>query len=81
MPAATLTSKGQLTLPKRIRELLKLDTGDIVEFVVSADGTVQVRAGSFDVRELRGMLKRPGRKAVSLAEMDAAIARGRRPHP
>lgn len=81
MPAATLTSKGQLTVPKRIRELLKLQTGDTVEFVVSEDGTVQVRAGSYDVRDLRGLLKRPGRKAVSLEEMDEAIAGARRRHP
>lgn len=81
MPAATLTSKGQLTLPKRIRELLKLETGDTVEFVVNEDGSVQVRAGSYDVRDLRGLLKRPGRKAVSLEDMDAAIAGARRRHP
>jgi antitoxin PrlF len=81
MPAATLTSKGQLTLPKRIRELLKVETGDVVEFVVTDDGTVQVRAGTYDVRDLRGLLKRPNRKAVSLEEMDAAIAGARRRHP
>ncbi|HEX5216030.1 MAG TPA: type II toxin-antitoxin system PrlF family antitoxin [Vicinamibacterales bacterium] len=78
MPSATLTSKGQLTVPKRIREMLKLETGDTVEFVVGEDGTVEVRAGNYDVRELRGLLKRPGRKPVSLQEMDAAIAGGRR---
>jgi AbrB family looped-hinge helix DNA binding protein len=81
MPVATLTSKGQLTLPKRIRQLLKLETGDTVEFIVAADGTVQVRAGSYDVRELRGLLKRPGRKPVSLEEMDEAIGAARRRHP
>jgi bifunctional DNA-binding transcriptional regulator/antitoxin component of YhaV-PrlF toxin-antitoxin module len=68
-------------MPKRIRELLKLDTGDVVEFVVLSDGAVQVRAGSVDVRELRGMLRRPGRKAVSLEDMDAAIATARRRQP
>ena len=78
MPAATLTSKGQLTLPKKIRELLKLEPGDTVEFVVAEDGTVRVRAGSYDVRELRGMLKRAGRKLVSLEDMDAAIGSARR---
>ena len=81
MPTATLTSKGQLTMPKQIRELLKLDTGDVVEFVVLSDGAIQVRAGSVDVRELRGMLRRPGRKAVSLEDMDAAIATARRRQP
>lgn len=79
MPVATLTSKGQLTLPKPIRELLKLNPGDAVDFVVAADGTVQVRAGRFDVRDLRGLLKKPGRKAITVEEMDEALrgARGR----
>ena len=81
MPTATLPTKGQLTVPKKIRELLRLDAGDLVDFVVSADGTVQMRAGSFDVLELRGLLKKPGRKAVSLEEMDEAIARGRARRP
>jgi AbrB family looped-hinge helix DNA binding protein len=80
MPTATLTSKGQLTLPKAIRELLRLDTGDAVDFVVASDGTIHVRAGRFDARDLRGLLKRPGRKPVSLEDMDDALrsARGRR---
>ena len=64
-------------MPKRIRELLKLETGDTVEFVVGEDGAVELRAGNYDVRELRGLLKRPGRKPVLLEDMNAAIARGR----
>ncbi len=81
MPTSTLTTKGQITLPKRIRELLKLDTGDTVDFVDAADGTIQVRAGRYDVRDLKGLLKRPGRKPVSLETMEDALleARGRRP--
>ena len=81
MPTATLTSKGQLTLPKRIRELLRLETGDLVDFVVAGDGTIQVRAGQYDVRELRGMLKRAGRAPVSLDAMDAVIGRARQRQP
>jgi antitoxin PrlF len=79
MPVATLTSKGQLTLPKPIRDLLKLNPGDAVDFVVAADGTVQVRAGRFDVRDLRGLLKKPGRKPITIEQMDDALrgARGR----
>ena len=73
MPVATLTSKGQLTLPKPIRDLLKLSPGDAVDFVVATDGTVQVRAGRFDVRDLRGLLKKPGRKPVTVEEMDDAL--------
>ena len=73
MPIATLTSKGQLTLPKPIRELLKLNPGDAVDFVIAPDGTVQVRAGRFDVRDLRGLLKKAGRKPVTVEEMDDAL--------
>jgi AbrB family looped-hinge helix DNA binding protein len=81
MPSATLTSKGQLTLPKAIRDRLRVDAGDTVDFVIDANGGVQVRAGRFDARELRGLLRKPGRKPVSLEAMDDAIraARARRP--
>ena len=73
MPAATLTSKGQLTVPKKVRDLLRLRTGDAVEFVIGADGEVQVRAGNVDVSALRGSLRRQGRRAVSVERMNAAI--------
>ena len=73
MPTATLTSKGQLTLPKPIRLLLRLNTGDAVDFIVSDAGDVRVQAGHVDVQALRGLLRGPGRKAVSLDEMDDAI--------
>ncbi|MCA9457205.1 MAG: AbrB/MazE/SpoVT family DNA-binding domain-containing protein, partial [Nitrospira sp.] len=42
MPVATLTSKGQITLPKKIREQLKLQPGDRVEFLVGTDGRITV---------------------------------------
>jgi AbrB family looped-hinge helix DNA binding protein len=51
MPIATLTSKGQITLPKDVRQRLRVHAGDTVEFVVGADGEIRVRAGSVaDVR-------------------------------
>jgi antitoxin PrlF len=74
MPIATLTSKGQITLPRQIRDALKLRTGDRVEFVLGDEG-IQVRAATSDVRELKGLLRRPGRTPVSLEGMDDAIAR------
>ena len=79
MPAATLTSKGQLTLPKAIRDRLRVRPGDTVDFVVDDEGEIYVRAGRIDVRELRGLLRRPGRRPVTLGQMDDAIrtARGR----
>jgi antitoxin PrlF len=81
MPSASVTSKGQITIPKAIRDLLQVKTGDRVDFVV-ADGSVVLRPGTLDLGSLRGLLHRPGRKPISLGEMDAAIskahARGRR---
>jgi len=58
-----------------------VDVGDTVDFVIDASGDVQVRAGRFDARDLRGLLRQPGRKPVSLEAMDEAIraARARRP--
>jgi antitoxin PrlF len=75
MPSATLTSKGQITVPKPIRDTLRLHTGDTVEFIVGEDGEIRVRAGRVDVRELKGLLHRPGRRIVSLGQMDEAIRR------
>jgi antitoxin PrlF len=76
MAVATLTSKGQTTIPKEIRDLLGLAPGDKLDFVVESDGRVVLRPATRDVRELRGMLHKKGRKPVSLEEMDRAIAEG-----
>jgi AbrB family looped-hinge helix DNA binding protein len=75
VPRATLTSKGQLTLPKPIRDLLRVSAGDLVEFVVQDDGTVVVRAATGDVRQLSGLLHRKGIKPLSVEEMGAIIRR------
>jgi AbrB family looped-hinge helix DNA binding protein len=75
MPSATLTSKGQLTLPKAIRDLLRLGTGDRVDFIVKDDGTVVLRPATVDVRELKGFLHRKGMKPLSVDEMNAIIRR------
>lgn len=76
MPVATLTSKGQTTIPKEIRDMLGLAPGDKLDFVVESDGRVVLRPATLDVRELRGILRRKGAKPVSLEEMDRAIAQG-----
>ena len=75
MPSATLTSKGQLTLPKAIRERLRLGAGDRVDFIVTDDGTVVLRPATVDVRELKGLLHRRGLKPLSVEEMNAVIRR------
>jgi antitoxin PrlF len=72
---ATLTSKGQITIPKAVRDALKLNTGDRLDFRVAKDGAVTLVPVTRPVAALKGMLPKPKRPA-SLAEMDAAIARG-----
>jgi AbrB family looped-hinge helix DNA binding protein len=74
MSEATMTSKGQITVPKEIRLKLRLKAGDRVRFVVESDGRVRLWPAKRDVSELRGTLPRPKRK-VSLEDMDEAIRR------
>ena len=79
MPSATVTSKGQVTIPKSIRRALRVAEGDRLDFVVEQEGRVVVRVGAADVSELKGLLRRPGRRAVSVEAMNAAIVRQGRP--
>ena len=75
MPTATVTSKGQVTIPRKVREALRVRPGDRIDFVLGEDGEVRVRAGEVDVSELRGLLHRSGRRPVSIEAMEEAIAR------
>lgn len=72
MPSATVTSKGQITIPKEVREELGLRVGDRVAFRVLDDGRAIVEPETIDLRELKGALK-PKRTGVTLADMEAAI--------
>jgi len=73
MPASLLTSKGQTTIPKQIRKYLHLEPGDRVDFVIDEKGKVILEPVTIDVRELEGILHRPGMKAVSTQDMHEAI--------
>ncbi len=75
MPTATLTTKGQVTIPKEVREHLGVETGDRLSFLVQEDGTVVLRPITRHVRELGGLLRRTRRRPLSNAEIDAAVAR------
>jgi AbrB family looped-hinge helix DNA binding protein len=78
MPAATLTSKGQLVVPKAIRDLMGIHPGDRLDFVVLDDGNVLMRPATEDVTRLKGILRRSGRAPVSVEEMNRIIRqRGR----
>lgn len=73
MATAKLTSKGQLVIPKPIREHLGLHPGDVLDFVVQDSGDVLIRPAIEDVRGLKGLLHRPGRRPVSVEDMNRAI--------
>jgi AbrB family looped-hinge helix DNA binding protein len=82
MSTATLTSKGQTTIPKDIRDRLRLKAGDRLDFVLQPDGGVLMVPATIRARELKGLLPRP-KKPVSLEQMertirDAAVSRTRR---
>lgn len=74
MPTATLTSKGQITIPKAVRESLHLHSGDRVEFVVHGATEALVRPITKSVDEVFGQLYDPNQAALTVKEMDAAVA-------
>jgi antitoxin PrlF len=75
MASATVTSKGQITLPVQIRRRLGLRPGDRVQFVETDRGKFEMTAANRSVRDLKGVLYREGRKPVTIEEMNEAIAR------
>ena len=75
MAITTLTSKGQITLPREVREHLHLGKGDRLEFVIRGDGEVQVKPVAGSYRELLGMLRRPGRSLPPEEALDRELAR------
>jgi len=76
MPVATLTSKGQVTIPKEIRERLGLHAGHRVEFTIAANGVVTLKARNKDIRSLKGIFRTKRRRPVTIEEMNEAIAEG-----
>ncbi|MEQ1776354.1 MAG: type II toxin-antitoxin system PrlF family antitoxin [Burkholderiales bacterium] len=67
--AATLTSKGQTTIPKEIRESLGMKAGDRMTFTLMPDGTVVMRVKNKSITQLAGMLHRKGRKPVPIEQL------------
>lgn len=74
MAIATLTSKGQTTIPQEIRSYLGLHAGDKVEFLIEKNGKVVLKPLTADVRELKGCLPKP-QKIVTIEEMNKAISK------
>jgi antitoxin PrlF len=72
MTTATVTSKGQITIPAVVREALQVGAGDRVEFVEIEPGRYEVVAATRPVTALKGMFGKPVRR-VSIDEMNEAI--------
>jgi len=66
---ATLTSKGQTTIPKEIRDSLSMKAGDRMTFTLMPDGTVVMRVKNKSVTDLAGVLHKKGRKPVPVEQL------------
>ena len=66
---ATLTSKGQTTIPKEIRESLGMKAGDRMTFTLMPDGTVVMRVKNKSITDLAGMLFKKGRKRIPIDQL------------
>lgn len=75
MASATVTSKGQVTIPQSIRRALKVAAGDRLDFTIEGEGRVLMRPAARGLGQVKGLLHRHGRKPVRIEEMNAAIER------
>jgi antitoxin PrlF len=73
MTTATVTSKGQITIPAEVRQALQVEPGDRVEFIEVQPGRFEVVAATGSVRRLKGLFGKPA-KSVSVEDMNRAIA-------
>jgi AbrB family looped-hinge helix DNA binding protein len=75
LPTATITSKGQITIPKEVRDALGLESGHQVSFLLREDGVVEMHPATEDLMSLYGILK-PSVRGVTLEDMEKAIREG-----
>ena len=72
---ATITSKGQVTLPKAIREKLHLNAGDRLDFFIRDDGHIEAVPKKSPMKELKAMIP-PPKTNVTIEDMKKAVAEG-----
>ena len=70
---ATVSEKGQVTLPKRLRAQLGIRPGSRLEFRVASDGSLEVHVLATGSAGLSGLLAKPGEPARSIADMEDAV--------
>ncbi|MFJ7311499.1 AbrB/MazE/SpoVT family DNA-binding domain-containing protein [Pseudomonas sp. NPDC098747] len=73
MATATVTSKGQVTIPAQVRASLCLGAGDRIEFVELENGQFAIMAAVHSVQSLKGLVRKPA-SPVSIEDMNVAIA-------
>lgn len=71
---ATVTDKGQVTVPKEVRDRTGIAPGSRLDFEVMEDGSLRVRVLARNADALFGLLQRPGGKRLDIEAMDAGIA-------
>lgn len=72
---STVSEKGQLVIPREIRQALDIQRGDKLAWVMGDDGTLRVTVAKGDLMALKGRIKSGGR-SISIEEMDEAVAAG-----
>jgi len=78
MVTATITSKGQITIPKQIRDFLCVESGDRIHFLPNDDGGVSILPATQDITSLKGIVPKPP-KPVTVESMNRTIrARGKK---
>lgn len=76
MVKSTVTSKGQITIPKEIRVAAMIQEGMQIDFYIQTDGTIVIVPLQSHLAELKGIVKSKRRSPVSLSEMKKAITEG-----
>jgi len=72
MSKATITSKGQITIPKDVRDRLGVDAGDRIEFVEIESGEFKIIPATAEVTELKGIVRKP-KRPVTIEQMEEII--------
>lgn len=73
MASTIVSDRGQIIIPEKIREYLKLNAGSKIEFVIDEQGQVKIIPLKFSVEDLSGILHHPGIEKATIEDMENAI--------
>jgi AbrB family looped-hinge helix DNA binding protein len=74
MASAKMTTRGRITIPKEVREKLKLKAGSQISFWIESSGRVVLQPLKSDFRAFAGTVKSPNKRPISVEEMNEAIS-------